>query len=166
MGAKTKRILIHAPDFNHGRLFDPALRDNTADLNICIRDAIQARGYEVLTSDDHPVDGCDWIIFYDVPVPVASGVPRVRRRVRELVSGPVERDLYREAIAAGLVDRCALILWEPRSTQPINWKPSTHALFRYIFTWNDTFVDGVRYHKFNIPQVRDYPVLPPQQDPS
>jgi hypothetical protein len=43
-----------------------------------------------------------------------------------------------------------LIIEEGPLIHPDNWKISNHKLFDYIFTWNDDYVDNIKYFKFNV----------------
>jgi hypothetical protein len=57
-------------------------------------------------------------------------------------------------------NRMALFLWEPPSVQPLNWVSDLHKLFSIIFTWNDEYVDGVKFVKMFWPQTRKFPDSP------
>ena len=56
--------------------------------------------------------------------------------------------------------RVALILGEPAVVLPANWNPELHELFPVIFTWNDDYVNGTRYHKFRWPLPARHPEVP------
>ena len=43
-----------------------------------------------------------------------------------------------------------LIIEEGPLIHPNNWKIDNHLMFDYIFTWNDEFVDNIKYFKFNL----------------
>ena len=47
-----------------------------------------------------------------------------------------------------LQDRVVLFIGEPPVVYPRNWDPELYKLFPTIFTWNDGYVDGTRFHKF------------------
>lgn len=46
-----------------------------------------------------------------------------------------------------------LIIEEGPLIHPDNWKSKNHKYFKYIFTWNDDYVDNLKYFKFNVHHV-------------
>lgn len=42
-----------------------------------------------------------------------------------------------------------LITMEPYMTRPDNWDKENHKYFKKIFTWNDKFIDNIKYFKIN-----------------
>ena len=38
-----------------------------------------------------------------------------------------------------------LFLWEAQAVMPKNWDPSLHNKFKTIMTWNDDYVDNIKY---------------------
>lgn len=46
-------------------------------------------------------------------------------------------------------EKSAVLLFESELIRPQNWRLKNHKLFKYIFTWNDDFVDNKKYFKFN-----------------
>lgn len=48
-----------------------------------------------------------------------------------------------------------LIIEEGPLIHQENWKDSNHELFDYIFTWNDDYVDNIKYFKFNVHYIQD-----------
>ena len=40
-----------------------------------------------------------------------------------------------------------LFLWEAQAVMPKNWDPSLHNKFKTIMTWNDDYVDNIKYYK-------------------
>lgn len=163
-----KRILLHSLAGNNGRLFDPAARDGISDPAIYLRDRLHAMGYQLETFDGQAVTDYAWILFFDVSsvVPYQSLSGLVRWFRDRILKGQQVRNVYRECQRAGLNDRCALFLWEPPSTLPANYDPRLHRRFSYIFTWNDTLVNGRKFHKIYYAQPRQFPAIPcvPFQD--
>jgi hypothetical protein len=150
----VKRILFHFPGLGEEKLFDPNARDNCLEPFIRLREALRERGYELLTADGHEVEGCEWVWFWDVPAtsypvrksnPLLSWIGSLLRRG----GGRRPRTLVEECIDKGMQNRMALFLGEPPVVSQLNWDVEAHKAFRVIFTWDDTYVDGVKYHKFN-----------------
>ncbi len=157
------RILLHFPDFLYGRIFDPEMRDSYADPYIYLKERLHALGYELVTSDDYPVEGCNWLFFFDAPsvLDLRGLRGRIRNMRRRLHGRRPIRDLYGEAQECGLGDKCVLFLLEPPSVNPNNWQQKLHKMFRVIFTWNDVLVDGEKFHKIRWPQARRFPHITP-----
>ena len=42
-----------------------------------------------------------------------------------------------------------VLLFESELIRPENWNLKNHEYFKYIFTWNDNFIDNKKYFKFN-----------------
>jgi len=45
--------------------------------------------------------------------------------------------------------KATVLLFESELIHPDNWKNKNHESFKYIFTWNDDYVDNKKYFKFN-----------------
>lgn len=160
-----KRILIDMPGMGDGRLFDPDARDNCCEPFIHLRDVLRTRGYELETADETRLDGAVAIWFWDMPHghaldQPASGLRRLVRTVRRKYHAPQQRTLYDKAVLAGLADQMVLFLGEPPVVLSRNWDSDLHQPFRAIFTWNDAYVDGQRYHKFRWPQTSRFADVP------
>ena len=137
---------------------------------IYLRDRLREIGYEIHTPHGHSVQGCARVLFWDV-----WGVPYLRPRhigrvgqivrtartvVRRALGRPVRRRLYEECLQAGLQDQVALFIGEPPVVFPSTWDRRLHAQFPIVFTWNDRWVDGQRYHKFYYPITGYFPQVP------
>ncbi|MBI3240809.1 MAG: hypothetical protein HYZ49_00745 [Chloroflexi bacterium] len=157
-----KKILIHTWSHGHGRQFDPNVRDANNDPYIYLRERLDELGYSLETSDEHPLDDCVRILFFDaISVKPYAGWRGKIRRVNEYLKGkPPFRDLYGECRRAGMAERAALFLWEAPAVSPANWDSDLHDLFSIILTWNDAVVDGRKFHKFYWPQPRRFPQIP------
>ncbi|WP_321429468.1 glycosyltransferase family 10 domain-containing protein [uncultured Methanolobus sp.] len=42
-----------------------------------------------------------------------------------------------------------LVIWESEVIRPTNWNKKDHMFFDKIFTWNDEYVDNIKYFKIN-----------------
>jgi glycosyltransferase involved in cell wall biosynthesis len=62
----------------------------------------------------------------------------------------VNNPLVRSALATSKPKY--LIIYETEVIRPENWSIQNHALFRRIFTWNDTWIDNDKYLKINYAQ--------------
>jgi hypothetical protein len=153
-----KRILLEVPGESQGKFFNPDVRDGVTDPFIYLRNRLQELGYVLETADDHSVEGCAWVWFWD-----AAGVygpPHGLLDVARLVKSVGKRRLYQECIRAGLRDRMVLFLNEPPAVLPQNWDPRIHRLFPSIFTWNDSYVDEKKFYKFCLPLTGWFPDVP------
>jgi hypothetical protein len=162
----VKRILFFVPGLSQDELFDPNARDNIFQPFIYLRHTLRNLGYELIADEGYPVKGCDWIWFWDVPRR-GGRLRRLLNVARGQISLPElwreSESLFETCVRSGLQDRLALFLGEPAVIARRNWETELHQPFKVIFTWNDEYVDGVRYHKFNhpIPQyVPKPPVVP------
>lgn len=155
-------ILLHTWDYDEKSLFDPKTRDSYHQPYIYLRDRLRELGYELVLSENRPVYDCARVLFWDAAsVYPYRGLRGTARRIkRSLSSKPPFRDLYQECVAAGMVGRTALMLWEAPAVTPENWNEELHRLFPLIFTWNDKFVDGTKFRKMFWPQVQTFPNLP------
>jgi hypothetical protein len=143
-------------------MFDPNERDGYNDPSIYLRERLLKCGYCLKTTDDNPLDDCEWVLFYDgISVRTYSGWRGLARKIKAMLNGkPLVRDLYDECIHAGLGKRVALFLWEAPARSPKNWDPELHKLFPIIFTWHDAFVDRRKIYKIYWPQTRQFPEVP------
>ncbi len=152
-----QEILINVHGFTNDRLFDSPARDNCHEPFAHLRERLHQLGYALKTADDHPVEYAARVIQFDVPTTQATPWWRPWKR------RSVERNLVAECQAQGLADRLALVVWEPPVVQPENWNRRRHEPFPVILTWNDEWVDGVRYRKlreavpYTFPAVADVP---------
>jgi alpha(1,3/1,4) fucosyltransferase len=145
-------ILIHIPDFSDGRLFAPA-RDQCHEPFVRLRDRLRDIGYELKTSDSHPIATAHRILFFDLPIEARRHKGLWSRRGRE-------RNLLQECLEHDLQDRLALLLIEPPVVHPQNWDVERHKPFPTIFTWSDALVDGTRYLKLHEPVPSEIPAPP------
>lgn len=161
-----KRILFEFPGLGANKLFDPNARDNTLQPFIYLRDTLRNLGYELVTADHHPASECEWVWFWDVPpIPHAPGqLHRLLCSIKEKVWRDARalggRNLLEESLRADLRNPFVLFLGEPSVVLPRNWETESHQAFNVIFTWNDEYVDGIKYHKFNYPMPQSFPDIP------
>lgn len=110
-------------------------------------------GYDLVTADDRSLNDCEGIIFFNanslcLPTPLTRRVGNGIRRFlgRKTIPTYPTRQLYEEAIAAGLRDKLVLVLWEPKTVLRSNFDSKIWSKFNHILTWDD---DLLRYQKFS-----------------
>lgn len=154
--------MIHAPHLRDNKLFDPNERDNCNEPYIYAREWFRQHGYELMTSDDHSLDGCAGVLFWEsISMEAPRGLTGLAYRMKNRLLGrPFHRDMYGECRRAELAEHSALIIWENAAIRAANWDPSLHMLFPKVLTWNDDLVDGGRFLKYLWPQNSTYPTVP------
>lgn len=162
-----RKILFQFHGHDHGQLFNEAARDATLDPFIYLRNRLREIGYQLETADDHSLKGCTGIWFWDLYD--AAAAPRslfrqIGRSIKQVLTGQIQllkqRNLYLECIRAGLQDKMVLFVGEPPVVFPYNWDLKLHEAFPIIFTWNDDYIDGKKYHKFCWPITSKFPDIP------
>ena len=124
-----KAAIVVGKAYAGNKLFD--LEDCTLNRDNCLypfyllKEKLKAHGYDLATSDIHPLAETDIVIYNEMPKVLPS----------------------EEEIA-----KSYLLLFESELIIPRNWDLSKHRFFRKIFTWADNFVDGSKYIKMNFPQ--------------
>lgn len=113
-------------------------RDDCMRVFYELRQRAAVSGYEVeqIYSLDS-IAACDLLIVFDI----------FPEKLMELDKIPKEKRI--------------LFLWEPPSTVPNNENLKFHDLFQRIYTWNDDWVDNVKYFKFYYPVLQQ--MNPPQK---
>ena len=157
-----KTILIHSISGNDDSFFNPNERDGYNDPYIYLREKLYQKGYLLKSSNGASLDNCEWVLFYDEPsVTPYKGLRGLASRLKSMIlSKSISKNFYKECIKRGMKNRMALFLWEPPSVHPLNWQSDLHKLFSIIFTWNDEYVDGVKFIKIFWPQTRKFPDSP------
>jgi|GEM_PF-600203 len=129
--AKKKKVYISAGQW--GQLFakDHPIFDRDGCLKPLIeaKAALEKNNVELLQAYSlNNLHDADAIICFDMP-------NKVERE--QLQKYPYEKRI--------------LFLWEPPTTSSDSSNKEYHKLFSKVFTWNDDWVDGKRYHKFFYP---------------
>lgn len=149
--SKQKYILINYHGDINRDLFDPNARDNCTEPFILLRDEWRKLGYLVETAIRQDLRDCACLLFWGVPSVVRSSNIKAALRRLGFASSEEPRDWLDEARRTGLINRLALILWEPPSVRYEDWESSALNEFSTIFSWNDDLVDGIHIHKFCLP---------------
>ena len=177
-----RTILIHSPYTSNSQMFDPnekeqqdlsVVKSNSSSLlegsltrindpAIYLRERLHECGYNLKSADNNSIEDCEWVFFYDaMSVRPYSGLRGLARKIKSILLGrPLVRNLYEECIRAGMGSRIALFLWEAPAVCPENMDSNLHKLFPIIFTSHDELVDGHKFFKVCVPQMRQFPIIP------
>jgi len=161
----VKQILFDLPVSAEGSPFIDLPEHTGLEPYIYLRDRLRERGYDIHTPHGRSVRDAERVLFWDVRFSPRAGRLRemarsARQTWRRIRGRDGVRSVYRETLRAGLEDQMALFLGEPPVVHPPNWDRGAHATFPIVFTWNDDWVDGKRYHKFRYPITGHTPPLP------
>jgi len=120
--------------YNNNRMFDPEIQAPIGDDLLYpfhyLAQVARQQGISISTIDTESLDSYDAIIFFDYP-------GNHNQYLKKLIDIKFE-NLY-------------LFLFENEIIRPENWKTENHRLFKKVFTWNDTLVDGNHTLKFFLP---------------
>ncbi|MBK5537016.1 hypothetical protein JFV28_29155 [Pseudomonas sp. TH05] len=100
---------------------DSLNRDNYLHCFSSLKKELSLHGYNLETSDINTPENSDIVIYAEMP----AKLPNKRR------------------------DISYLLLFESEVIRADNWDSKKHNHFNKIFTWNDSFIDNIRYFKFN-----------------
>ncbi|MGK0290393.1 MAG: hypothetical protein ACI86H_001851, partial [bacterium] len=155
-----KKILIHSLSHDQGQLFDPNVRDSCNDPYIHLRKELEKRGYLLDTSDNHSLEDCEWVIFFEI-ISTYQGVKGKARQIKRKLQKKSSRNLYQEILSSGMQNKMALLLLEGKAVCPENWNLQWHSQFPVIFTWHDNVINEKNYYKVPcVPQPSNYPTPP------
>ena len=123
-----KISFVVSKDYQQNKIFD--LKDKVLNRDNCLKPYLELKkrfkekGYDLQTSDMLPPHEADIVLYNEMPKPF----PKV-----------VESQ------------KSYLMIFETSIIRSDNWNVAKHFFYKKIFTWNDTFVDGFKYIKFNFP---------------
>lgn len=121
-----KACIVTAKTYQKNKLFDlndkKLNRDNCLYIFSCLKNQFYIKGYNLSTDDINKPEESDIIIYNDIH----SSLPQ-----------------------KGEISHSYLLLFEPEIIIPKNWDKKVHKYFKKIFTWNDDYIDNVKYFKFN-----------------
>lgn len=124
-------------DYQQDKIFDLSNavlnRDDCLLPYAMLKEKLQELNYEIHTSDILRPELADLVLYNEMPKPFHEITNR---------------------------EKSFLILFESELIRPDNWNLTNHQSFKKIFTWNDKFIDGKKYIKFNFPNK----ILIPQID--
>lgn len=119
-----KACLVVHPVYQKNEIFKPDSRlnrDNCLAFFHELKTAFAAKGYDLQTNDMISTESADVVIYNEMPKNTSA----------------VDKN------------KSAVLLFESELIRPDNWDLNNHKKFKYIFTWNDAFVDHKKYIKFN-----------------
>ncbi len=119
-----KACLVVHPVYQKNEIFKPNSRlnrDNCLAFFHELKTAFAAKGYDLQTDDMISTESADVVIYNEMPKHISM----------------VDKN------------KSAVLLFESELIRSDNWDLNNHKKFKYIFTWNDDFVDHKKYIKFN-----------------
>ena len=154
-----KKILIHSVGGKNNNLFDPNVRDNYNRPYIYLKQKLYELGYDLSTSDEHSIENVEYVFFHDYnSVNIYYGVNGKIKKILALFFNKFKsRDLYKEIQNTSI--KKILFLWEASAVMPKNWESSLHNKFDKIMTWNDDYVDNIKFYKIYWPQTDVFPEI-------
>lgn len=121
-----KAAIVVNKFYHRNKLFDLSdkniNRDNCMYFFYKLKEEFKNKHIELTTDDIHDIKDSDIIIYNDMPENL-----------------PESND----------IKKSYLLIYETDLIKPNNWLESNQKHFHKIFTWNDDYVDGVRFYKFN-----------------
>lgn len=154
-----KKILIHSVGAYNNNLFDNNVRDNYNRPYIYLKEKLYSLGYDLTTSDDHSLEDVEYVFFHDYnSVTPYLGFKGLIKKVLSIFLKRFKvRNLYNEIKNTNV--KAILFLWEAASVMPDNWNPKLHDRFTKIMTWNDDYVDNIKFFKMYWPQTDLFPFV-------
>lgn len=155
-----KKVLIQFSSraFMNNQIFNVMDRNNLSAGWHYLKKNIEDLGYEFSTADDHSLENCAGIIFHNAdslykPLSISKRIENSLRKLFGMKINPINvtRDLYSEAIKAGLRDKLLLIVWEPKTVLKDNYTEETWSKFDKMVTWDDSLLDDKRFTQFYVP---------------
>jgi hypothetical protein len=149
-----RNIYIHSISNKNDDIFDENVRDDSNRQFIILKHKLFSLGYNLSTLDNKNIDDADFIFFFDFPsvFRYSGNIGPFKYLYDRFIKKKIFRNVYKECISKGHKNKMILFLWEARAVCPKNWDPNFHKLFKIIFTWNDKFIDNIKFFKFNWPQ--------------
>lgn len=149
-----RNIYIHSCSNKNDDIFDENVRDDANRHFIILKEKLFILVYKLTTLDNKDIDDADFIFFFDYPsVFYYKGFKGAIKYFYDFfITRKVKRNVYKECLSKGYNNKMILFLWEAKAVCPENWNKNFHKLFNIIFTWNDKFIDNIKFYKFNWPQ--------------
>lgn len=97
-------------------------RDNCLKFFHELKNVFADRQVDLQTQDCINLDDADFIIYNEIPTQLPN---------------------------SNYKNKSYLLLFESELIRPDNWNIESHSHFNKIFTWNDQYIDNVKYFKFN-----------------
>ena len=124
---------------------------------------LNSLGYDFYLSDQTELDDADLILFLEATSAGLQhfGLTQLVKHIVKIIIGRDSfrsRDVYQECRKKNLFEKTALIAAESSIHLPENHLPVLTEMFHFVFTWNDSMVDGNRFLKIRIPQPVEWPI--------
>lgn len=119
--------------YNNNRMFSSSnspIGDELSYPTFYLGAFLRKVGYEISTIDIGDIDSYDIIIFIDLP----SKNDQLFKHLQKIN----HKRLY-------------LLIFESPLIRSENWEIKNHIFFKKVYTWNDQFVDSIKYFKFFLP---------------
>jgi len=163
-----KKILLQTPyaSFANNKIFETRDGNNALARWRILKDRLAAMGYDLLTADDNSLTDCEGIIFHDaisLYSPLTTSV-KLKNFIKKILGMKLQevyptRDIYTEAVNAGLRSKLMLFIWEAKVTGPLNFSPEVWDKFDHIMVWDDSFKNHPKVTHYLMPmEVRE--ILP------
>ena len=154
----VKYILFHSFGATDSLFFDENARDNSTEPYIALRRQCGELGYLLEVTRDQELEKCEWLIFWNVSsIGPSRPLEGFSFGLKNRIQGRHYRNLYKEAIRAGMSNKMAMILSEPPAVCPQNSNRALHKNFKIVFTWDNSLVDGVKYIRALLPVSAVFP---------
>ncbi|PIK14710.1 glycosyltransferase family 10 [Halobacteriovorax sp. JY17] len=128
---KKATIVVSAP-YMGNRLFDlgnkSLNRDDCLRAFFLLKEEFKLKGYDLSTQDVNSEIESEVVIYNEMPKDFSNVVK----------------------------EKSYLLIFESDIIRPDNWDLRKHDQFKKIFTWNDDYVDNVKYFKMNFPNTFHY----------
>lgn len=151
-----KKILLQMqnPMFEKGAILKNKDANNAFERWRMLKEKLNLLGFELMTADNNNLNDCEGIIFHD-----ATSLYRkdsLKIGIKKIIKIKVEpkypaRDLYKEAIDAGLRNKIILLMWDAKVACPLNFDISIWEKFDRILTWNDDFLENPKFIRYCMP---------------
>lgn len=134
-----KACLVVDEYYKKNRIFDIndkiSNRDNCLYSFFALKEELKRNNIDLSTQDINSIEESDIVIYNEMP-----------------------QDLSLEKN----ISKSYLLLFETELIKKENWNFEKHKYFNKIFTWNDDFVDNIKYFKFNfshkIPEIVEFDI--------
>jgi hypothetical protein len=155
---KKRLIVFHPPSPDDASMFDAPLDVNGTAPWVYVRNRFAEMDIEVKTSyriSDVELAQAEKVVLLNLPGELAGWVNRLRDRLgflrgRQRAPGGL---FWNRCRAANVMDRLAVILFEPPVVQPETYVAAVHRSFSTVFTWSRQWLGkGGKYAPIVAPQ--------------
>lgn len=165
-----KKILLQTayPSFANNKIFEFRDGNNALERWRTLKNKLVAMGCELITADDNDLNDCEGIIFHDANSLYfhPNLIIKLKNTLKKLFGIKPQsiyptRDLYNEAIKAGLRNKLVFFIWEAKVTGPMNFSDEVWNKFDHIMVWDDSFVGNPKVIEYYMPMEPREVILVP-----